>query len=56
MTDAADLTDLEAARRAIRDGADRLHARATFHKPNTRTPAEQAAIARAKLDARGGTP
>ena len=50
------MSELEDIRQAIRDGADRLHARATFHKPNPRTPAEQAAIARAKLDARGDQP
>ena len=39
-----------------RRGADALHAKATFHKPSTLTNAESAAIARMKLDARGGTP
>ena len=47
------MTDAEDIRQAIRDGADRLHARATLHRPNPRTPAEQAAIARKKTDARG---
>ena len=39
-----------------RQAADRLHAKATFHKASTLTNTESAAIARAKLDARGGTP
>ena len=50
------MSDADDIRRSIRDGANRLHSRATFHKPNPRTPAEQTAIARMKLDARGGTP
>lgn len=35
-----------------RQAADRLHAKATFHKAATRTDAESAAIARMKLDER----
>ena len=51
MTD-ADPADLDAARQAIRDGANRLHAKAAFHKGPTLTNTESAAIARAKLDGR----
>ena len=47
MTD-ADPADLETARQAIRDGANRLHNRATFHRADDRKPTEAAAIARAR--------
>ena len=39
-----------------RQGADALHSRAAFTKPPKYSNAESAAIARMKLDARGGTP
>jgi len=47
-----DTNDLEAARQAIRRGAEALHARAAFKKPVKYTDAESAAIARARIDAR----
>ena len=50
--DQPDTNDLEAARQAIRDGANRLHAKAAFHKAPTLTNTETTAIARAKLDGR----
>ena len=39
-----------------RIGAEALRAKAAFKKPVDLTDAESAAIARKKLDARGGTP
>lgn len=42
----------EAARQAIRRGADALHARAAFKKPVDLTDAESVARARARLEGR----
>lgn len=59
MTD-PDLTPEQIAERAAwcreqaRKGADALHSRAAYTKPKTYTDTESAAIARARLDARGG--